>query len=164
MSPRTLGQRDELVVNDATGEVHSLAGGVEVDLIGVEEIAGAIRAQRNGRGRKKPGEGWSHKVWGMIDMEVAAKLSLSAREFSVLLTIAAKVENKINIAHMSQAEICRATGMDSGNVARIVRKLVGRNLLIRQDRDHWMISPWLYYRGSSPEWEEATAKAEELVY
>jgi hypothetical protein len=161
---RAVSQQTNTLIQPETGEaLISVVENQVLDLLSVDEISSAIRSQKNGRGRKTPRSEWRHKMWGMIDMDQLSELTLTGREFAVFGKIAAKVENKVNIAHISQAEICRALGMSSASVSNICKELVRRHILIRIDRDHWEVSPWLYYRGSSADWEAATERAPELV-
>lgn len=92
----------------------------------------------------------------MIDVDVLAKLELTAKEYRILFTLLSGVPPRGgNTSHMTMKAISDRTGIAAPNVSRAMRVFRERNIIRQVRQGIQEINPNLAYSGDFDSWSTA---------
>jgi predicted XRE-type DNA-binding protein len=105
------------------------------------------------RGRRRKGR---RKMYGLVDLEMQARLELTGQEWTVLHTIMAAVNGETNEARISIVEIAERLNIAQSNVSRIMKTLRDRRIIFTLRIGVHRVNTHLMFRGSNQDWDIAT--------
>lgn len=102
---------------------------------------------------------------GLIDFTFMAKLELTQYQMKVLFAVMMHVPPKGGrIAYCTQSDIARVTGIHRVDVAKTLRVLRERHIVVNKTAGQWIVSAWLMYNGDYDSWAMECDEDQEPVW
>lgn len=103
-------------------------------------------------------------MYALIDLESLADLELTASEYAVLAKIMAAVNAETNEASITLAEVAAQLSVAESSVARTMKSLRERNIVITRRQGAHRVNSHIMFRGSNQDWDIATDTEKEPVW
>lgn len=95
-------------------------------------------------------------MYGLVDLEMQARLDLTGQEFRVLHTVMAAVNSETNEAAIGVKQIAETLMIPAPGVSRIMKTLRDRRIIFTLRQGVHRVNTHLMFRGSNQDWDIAT--------
>jgi DNA-binding transcriptional ArsR family regulator len=113
------------------------------------------------RGRRRRSK---RKMYAMVDLESLRDLELTASEYAVLSHVMGAVNAETNEASITLAEIADQLRIAESGVARTMKSLRDRNIVVTRRQGVHRVNSHIMFRGSNQDWDIATDTEKEPVW
>lgn len=103
-------------------------------------------------------------MYALMDLEALADLELTASEFAVLTKVMRYVNAETNEAAITLAEIAKQLDVAESSVARTMKSLRDRNIVVTRRQGIHRVNSHIMFRGSNQDWDIATDTEPEPVW